>query len=523
MPGMNSEIAEQLIVSRVAADIFARIGPMDDLPDEVANTVANVFYRFHSFYENLSNNPDGMNAPGVAQSADFVSAFKQFNEHSSEVIALYKTIPDVVAGLRTMLASNSEYKDRAVGMFLDAYKYKISGAHNKSRITRWIERQLNSPSEIQGLIKLVRASASFSNTEHPKSSPQKIASQKTDAISDLHWSAASGDLEKTKSLLCSGVEVNAQMSIVDENIRLCDGATALHLACANGTLHIVEALLSAGADPSITTRLGDTPMHWAVDVSDDLVSELLLSGADHLQKTNGGEIALHWACRPSPTLRWGSGSFGPILGFFRNSSARIIDILVNQGSPVNQQDNLGRTPLHWSSLSTGDAQDLVNMLLIHRANLSIADNDGDTALMKAIYLVNPVVAAELLKCRATLPDGFDSSALIEHLSKKRKTESLNKLVRLLIEKKIFSEGQDGVAELIGRAVPRDSAFSIQQDRLAELDTHEAKAIVRGLLKKGANVNAGNVDGVTPLMVAAGAGNSALKKGRAFTDIFFRSE
>jgi len=53
------------------------------------------------------------------------------------------------------------------------------------------------------------------------------------------------------------------------------GATALHLAAANGNAALVRSLLVAGADPSMADRKGRTPGNVAVAAGHEGVAKLL--------------------------------------------------------------------------------------------------------------------------------------------------------------------------------------------------------------------------------------------------------
>lgn len=361
------------------------------------------------------------------------------------------------------------------------------------------------------------------NAKNRPSTRRHTSSSKREGISDLHWSAAGGDKEQAIKLLNGGLQPNLKMAISDKSIQLCDGATPLHLACANGVVPVVEALLRAGANPNITTEIGDTPLHWALDVSDELVNELLRAGANHLQTMKGGEIALHWACCFNSVSRWGNGYHEPVVGNLANSPLRTIRLLIGAGSPINQADNCGWTPLHWRTQLIGGPKGIVRELINCGADLFAKNDKGETPLLQAIMSINPLVVDELLENEAPMPDGFTTSSLITYLDNKRKTKLRDSLVELLVCREILNGEQEDVKKLLE---PVDAGIvfsSTQRERPPTLDVKPNIEILRLLLEHGANINVENSDGVTPLMVAAGAGNSALKTGRAFTDIFYRSQ
>ncbi|EFC43681.1 predicted protein [Naegleria gruberi] len=74
------------------------------------------------------------------------------------------------------------------------------------------------------------------------------------------------------------------------------GQTALHYACWNGSLKLVEYLLSKEASVDALNDYKQTPLHEAAFRGHpDIVSLLLKSGADKLCKDHVGETALDYA------------------------------------------------------------------------------------------------------------------------------------------------------------------------------------------------------------------------------------
>jgi ankyrin repeat protein len=83
------------------------------------------------------------------------------------------------------------------------------------------------------------------------------------------WAAEQGftdrlDLLARHGIDVSGVELAVASPPADPNARDEQGATPLHHAAWDGDLTLIQQLVDAGADPTITDlRYGTTPLGWA--------------------------------------------------------------------------------------------------------------------------------------------------------------------------------------------------------------------------------------------------------------------
>ena len=108
----------------------------------------------------------------------------------------------------------------------------------------------------------------------------------------LFEAAKSGDASRVKSLIESGIEVDA----VDER-----GWTALFMACHNPDLdrgfpEVASSLIEAGADIEKTIGYGIRPLMIAAGYGEAAVVEVLLkAGAQVRAQNEGGRTALQMA------------------------------------------------------------------------------------------------------------------------------------------------------------------------------------------------------------------------------------
>lgn len=108
----------------------------------------------------------------------------------------------------------------------------------------------------------------------------------------LHFAAMRGDLDRVKSLVAAGYDVNAK----DSDLAL----TPLHYAVQREHLQVVRFLLDAGADVNANDEatIGNTPLaDVAGECSVEMAELLLTAGADPLIPGWMQLNALHRASR----------------------------------------------------------------------------------------------------------------------------------------------------------------------------------------------------------------------------------
>ncbi len=180
---------------------------------------------------------------------------------------------------------------------------------------------------------------SSGQTDPAKSS----ASEKRAKPKLLHRAARDTDLKVLKELLAEGVSPNAKEAVDGF------GNTALHMACAQFNDEVgINAIFGA---------FTDLPVEQKVEVV-----ELLLSHGANVHALNvSNQTPFHVAV--------GVGA----------APGNVIQMLIDHGVEVNQQDGLGISPLH--SASYGGQIDIVKQLLSHGADLRvIAGSSGWTPL-----------------------------------------------------------------------------------------------------------------------------------------------
>lgn len=134
-----------------------------------------------------------------------------------------------------------------------------------------------------------------------------------------------------------------------------------------GNIAKVDALLSAGADPSQRLADGSTALAWAVEAQNKPLVELLLSrgaGAD-VELTQDAERQ----------------NFSPLIVACQRGEPAIVKLLLDAGADVNRTTDTGVSAL---ALCAGHADaDTVKRLIALGADVDAVDDSGQSALMWA--------------------------------------------------------------------------------------------------------------------------------------------
>ncbi|MBI5164996.1 MAG: ankyrin repeat domain-containing protein [Magnetospirillum sp.] len=335
--------------------------------------------------------------------------------------------------------------------------------------------------------------------------PALLAETDNDGRTLLHRAAMAGNADMVRLLLNASLDVNA---------RDFSKKTPLHMA-ANG--QVVEILIARGASISAVDSHRRSALHWAaIRGSKPVVEALLARGANVKDVDYGDATALHFAADAG--------------------SADSAAILIARGAVVDAKDRQGRTPL-LRAACTGDKAALVfaQRMLSQGADVNAAGNggcqdlggtfsppydgsnpsskDGFTPLHLAAFRGDLALARVLL----------DGKADVDRITERRWTplhlaavSARSDIAALLLSHGAAANARDRtgesplhwVAAATSASVMIDLSWSwiANQDARGWIAAENYLNFARLLVSNGADVNASDAEGRTPLALALkGAG------------------
>jgi uncharacterized protein len=312
-----------------------------------------------------------------------------------------------------------------------------------------------------------------------------------DGTTALHWAAHWNSTETADLLVRAGAQVNAATDL---------GVTPLWLACTNGSGEMVDLLLKAGANAAAALPSGETIlMACARTGNTPAVTALLARGArPNLVERERAQTALMWAIaaqHPAVVellIRHGAdvnarstGGFTPLLFAAREGDIESARILIESGAAIDETSTEGESPLlvAAASLVAVSAMDyrlvpsasghegLAILLLERGADPRRADRFGQTALHLAVE------TGKVDLVRALLRGGADPNARIAKPLPFRRGDYVSR------------GGHNGASPFWIAAMDADLEM------------------MRVLLEGGADPKLPSANQTSPLMVAAGLGQT----------------
>lgn len=341
----------------------------------------------------------------------------------------------------------------------------------------------------------------------------------------------------------SKFQITTDINEVDE-----DGNTVLHLASMLDDADLVTYFLIKGANPTLQNYSGQTPLHLAIEYKAYNAAEILaVTNKTLFARNSDGEIALTKGLESDEAfydifinektgLITDSNGKSILHYFVDNKNLKAVKSVISKGLPISIRDNDGKTPLDYAFSNINDytSVEIAAELIIGGAeevetdfsyfqnalssrNINARFDDGQTSLhLSAIYGHNAIARYLLTnKADTTVQDSSGATPLHEAIrygnleiatmlldagANVNAKDNLGKTPILLIIP------QDKIQQTYDLLIANHADLN-QKDMYGDTILHTAAMlkvnvqILEKLTKNGADINARNKEGVTPLEIA----------------------
>ena len=353
----------------------------------------------------------------------------------------------------------------------------------------------------------------------------------------LHFCAMQGSEECLLALLQKTLDVDVRTGPSTGPSEPAKGWSALHLACEFNQPAMVKVLLAAGASRSARDAQQCTPLHRAAMVGNRVCAELVIAGPPKLTHAEvnaremNGETALHLCAR--------RGDFG------------LCEVLVAAGSRRELTSSVGLTPLRVAKKAHPDDAKLLALLTPPPSEPSKSTASTGSSLPPPLPSSDADLRALDAKCAE---DACEESLCVAcqiralpGVGKKLKVERFVELDAGNLLRILLAAGApaDAVFSKLGRSAPAvfhaalfghvsalkallaggaSCTFAIDKGLSALRAAAEggSLACVELLIGAGADANAADVMGISPLMAIALSGRRGAAMAKALiphTDLY----
>lgn len=366
-------------------------------------------------------------------------------------------------------------------------------------------------------------------------SVKQLVSENRDLISEqddagstpLHVAATNGHKKIVKYLLKKGAEIDA-----GDN----EHSTPLHVAAQSGHLNVVEYLVAKGADLHFQDDNGASTLHWAAYNGHIEVADFLLKkGADLEARKTGGSTPMHGAAyyghpemvkflvkNGANIEAKNNAGYTPMLSGAAAGNLELVEYLVDVGANLEATNEWNGTALYFAAQS--ENKELVELLLSKGTQVKSDDPEFRSPLYPVAYEGNIEIAELLIEhgadVKAVNVNGMTPLHMASH-------NGQAEMAGLLIDKgadpnakdnegrtPLYKGIQNGHFDFTNVLVNKGGDSGCKESHCGQTALHCAAIkgyndVTKLLIKAGADVNATDNDGCTPLCYACKYGHKEL--------------
>src|SRR5262245_7991622 len=360
-----------------------------------------------------------------------------------------------------------------------------------------------------------------------------VAARTREGVTPLQLAATNGSAPMLGRLIRAGADPDAGLTPA--------GDTALMLAARTGRSDAIRILLESGAHVTVTeTWGGTTPLMWAVSEGHADAARLLIAAgagvnarSHYVAAANGRgfEGRTPVATRADPRVEeFASGWLTPLMFAAREGHLDLARMLVAAGADVDAVAGDGKTALAVAIFNGNYA--VASFLVDKKADVNKADAQRFTPLFWAVDRRNMetapnfpwmVTADPLPLIRQLLDAGANPNALVDNTPRSRMREGSPRIVFATSLMRVAFAGDLDLVKLLlehgadPTVISRDGETMIEaaaglgfiQGYNRGRSQAERLEVVKLFVSRGADVNQADDYGITPLMVAANMGDTAV--------------
>ena len=310
-----------------------------------------------------------------------------------------------------------------------------------------------------------------------------------DGTTALHWATDRDDLAMAELLVRAGANAKAANRY---------GVTPAYSAAVHGNARMLELLLGAGADPNTALPEGETLLMTAARTGNVDAMKVLLA--------RGAKVAVKERWKQQTALMWAA----------HEGNVDAARLLIEAGASVRDRSVFGWTPLLFAARQ--GQLGTIGALLDAGADINETLPDGTGALVTAVQGQNYEAAALLLKRGIDPNAGGQGWTALHQIAWSRRPQRgqnnpgqkpLGAVSSLQLARTLVEHG----ADINARQTKEPNSDMEGRNSLNRFGATPlflaAKSVdvplMQTLIELGADPFIGNIEGDTPLMVAAGVG------------------